>query len=515
MISRREFLAHCIAAGAGIASGRYAAGGLNCDKPVEQRVPKASFVRVFPEADNPLESAEDESALAGLAKAMTASAEPPSAASLNPGYTYFGQFIDHDLTWNDVAFDDPYEKQIAAQNFRSPFLDLDSVYGDGPPLKCQFEGPAGAESFVIGLTAASPALGLKGGRPCDVPFENGNRPIIGDRLDLRNAENLILRQLHVVFIKCHNQVIAQLPQHSKDPDLPQEGNLFDRARRLVTWTYQWLVWHDFLERIRATGTRRSPKRLDELPNTVYRLPLEFVLAGFRFGHSMVQGEYALNCHHAFSPKRNPAPLSSLINGSKETAERLTEEYAIEWGRFFPGLGTRLTLASRIDTHINPGLAALPAGTLLTFSKASRGPENPNLAYRTLLRGARARLASGQQVAARLKEKDKMIRNISDDLKKDEALQKAGLTENTPLWFYILKEAEVTESGDALGKVGTHIVEDALEGALQYDRDSFLVRKGSDWKPPEWILPKERPDIASLIKFAQADGPVEGCASHRG
>ena len=109
----------------------------------------------------------------------------------------------------------------------------------------------------------------------------------------------------------------------------------------------------------------------------------------------------------------------------------------------------------------------------------------------------------------------MIRDISDDLKKDEALQKAGLTGNTPLWFYMLKEAEVTECGDALGKVGTHIVEDALEGALQYDRDSFLVRKGSDWKPPEWILPKERADIASLIKFAQADGPVEGCASHRG
>jgi hypothetical protein len=506
MISRREFLGRCIIATAGLVTTRTAVAQLSCASPAGQPMEKGSFLRKYDEA----EGAVDETALQRLAELMTSTADPPNAARLFPGYTYFGQFIDHDLTWNRTPFDAAYEDQKTAKNFRSPFLDLDSVYGDGPPLDCQFTGSVGAESFLIGPTAPSPNLGLNGGTLCDIPFENGNRPVLGDRIDLRNAENLIVRQLHVVFLKFHNGVIAQLPQHSKDPSVPQDGTLFERARRLVTWTYQWLVWNDFLYTLcpKATPPRKL-QRLDELPREPFRLPLEFVLAGFRFGHSMVQGRYALNCYHRFD-NHTAVDLIRLLNASTESAERLTEEFAIEWRRFFPGLGKKPTNASKIDTHINPALGSLPGAILLMFNKPSRGDENQNLAYRTLLRGARARLASGQQVASKIKERDHTTRDISKELKQDRFLQESQLSENTPLWYYILKEAEVDQYGDALGKVGFYIAEDAIEGALQNDPNSFLVQKGNTWKPPGWILPDERQTMAELIKFAGADHLVEGC-----
>jgi hypothetical protein len=519
MITRRRFIVGCAAVGAGAASGRHIVWASNCEKPIPGPTPKGSFVRIFPEADISLDNAAGEKALQAVATAMTANSETPSAGSssgLFPGYTYFGQFIDHDLTWNRVEYDASAHEQINAPNFRSPFLDLDSVYGEGPPLDCQFTGPPGKESFILERTWPNPALGLKGGQLKDIPFEgdNADRPVIGDRVDLRNAENLILRQLHVVFLKAHNEVIARLPDHIGEPDVPQEGTLFERARKLVTWTYQWLLWKDYLRRIRGTDAR-DPKPIAN-PNAAYQLPLEFVLAGFRFGHSMVQPEYALNCHHSFPQINKPARLGELVNSSQKTAKHLTEEHAVEWGCFFPELprsaGVPLIHASAIDTHITPALGNLPTGALLMFSQPARGPESQNLAYRNLLRGARARIASGQQIAAVLRKQGKIIANITDNLKKDSVLRDAALTDNTPLWYYILKEAEITKSGDCLGNLGTFIVEGAIEGALQNDKNSYLCERGSKWKPPVWMLRPGHRNMSEFIAFSGATELAEGCSS---
>jgi len=46
------------------------------------------------------------------------------------------------------------------------------------------------------------------------------------------------------------------------------------------------------------------------------LPLEFALAAFRFGHSMVRNNYSLNCY------RPNVRLLELINEKKEAADRL-------------------------------------------------------------------------------------------------------------------------------------------------------------------------------------------------
>lgn len=512
MTSRREFIAGGLAATAGLLSTRLPNVIASCQQPPPNaKVAKSSYIRLYDEA----KSVPDDTTLARLAQRMTSMEVPPSGSSIPPGYTYLGQFIDHDLTWNDIPFDAPKEEQVKAPNFRSPFLDLDSVYGNGPPLDCQYEGPAGEERFVIGKTTPSPGLGLKGGSLRDVPFEDGNRPVIGDRMDLRNAENLILRQLHVVFLKFHNQVIGRLPERIKDhdPSVPPGATLFARAQKLVRWTYQWLVWNDFVPKFRPQSIEQQ-KLEKVLTKQAFYLPLEFVLAGFRFGHSMVQGNYALNCHHKFkddTAENTSVDLKSLINPSKETAERLAEENAIDWRQFFAGSGVPI-FASKIDTHINPALGELPSGTFRAFAKpGGRGEANQSLPYRTLVRGARACLASGQQVASQLRKKAQTIPDISGDLEKDEYLKEAKLTENTPLWYYILKEAEVrSPEVDALGPLGYHLIEDTIAAVLQNDSDSFVFQ-GNDWKPPRWILPEGSQSMSALIEFAQANEPVEGCA----
>lgn len=482
-----------------------------CETPVPPPSSKGSYIQIFPKADITLDTEEGRRALQFLAERITANVDTPRATHLVPGYTYFGQFIDHDLTWNRVAFDADQLVQIAAPNHRSSFLDLDSLYGEGPPLNCQFEGPEGGESFIIGPTDPSPNLGLDGGRLKDVPFD-GVRPVIGDRADLRNAENLIVRQLHVAFLKFHNEVIAQLPGHDGESDLPKEGTLFEKARTLVTWTYQWLVWNDFLFKIRATRAR-DPEKIAH-PNHAYQLPFEFVTAAFRFGHSMIRPEYALNCHHNFVDN-TAVPLLHLMNPSQNSAPPLPEEYAIEWRHFFAGITGSGSIspirASSIDTQLISVLGQMFAGTILAFNEPAIGEESRNLAYRTLLRGAKTGLASGQQVARVLRSQGVFVKDITAALQQDSALQQTGLTDNTPLWYYILKEAEQTEFGDRLGYLGSYIVESTLEGALQNDSQSFLNQRGPKWKPPEWILPKNNRDMAGLISFAKANEVTEGCA----
>jgi hypothetical protein len=466
---------------------------------------KGFYHRTLPQADDPLNTAAGEVKLKTLADAMSDTVNADST-NLPTGYTYFGQFIDHDLTWNRTALDASADEHIYARNFRTALLDLDHVYGDGPGSRCSgalYEGDIGEERFCLGKTVASPDFGLEGGTPYDIPFER-DVPLIGDQKDLRNAENLIVRQLHVVFLKFHNAVIAELPAHEKEPGLPTGRTLFDRVRLLVIWTYQYLVWNDFLFRVLGTWRHLSDEGTSDKH---FALPLEFALAGFRFGHSMVRGAYPLNCHHNLE-KTKIVSLRDLINPSDKFAPRLKEEYVLEWGRFFPGIpASDVSInARKIDTHITDVLRDLPIETILLFSRGMRGGEIPSLPQRTLLRGARSLLASGQQVA-----NEWCLPNLAEELGEDEALKDTGLTKNTPLWYFILKEAELTkDGGESLGVIGGKIVQDTIEAALQHDSSSFLRINGEDWVPPTWILPAGRPYISEMIKFAVGKDLPQGC-----
>jgi len=431
------------------------------------------------------------------------------------GYTYFGQFVDHDLTFDATSsFADP---TAAASNLRTPALDLDCLYGTGPADQPYMYAADGA-SLLPDDPGALDLLRIPAGNPAY------GRAVIGDK---RNDENSIVCQVHLAFIKFHNAVVRRL----QAAGLPA-GALFERARQEVTWTYQRIVFEDYLRRVvnpltydfftqahAATGA--AAYRL-YTPSHWTALPIEFAGAAYRFGHSMVRTGYRLN---AQTKKR-------IFDGTPLTAESLvgfqplpTAHVIDDWRRFFvddslpPGArqlengpppvddapAVRLQWAYRIDPSLVGPLASLPAGVA-----------TGSLPALNLLRGnlPAFALASGQAFADALQEPSLppqylVVRRPTAaggfTYQGIAAADPAFLTE-TPLWFYLLAEAQRGAvdfwagpkgkadlvdadfaSGPAshaqLGPVGGRILIEVFSGLL--DADSRSVRKSPDavgWAP---------------------------------
>jgi hypothetical protein len=424
------------------------------------------------------------------------------------GYTYFGQFVGHDLTHDTTPLEGPYAAPEQTPNYRTPSFDLDHIYGGGPEKSpFLYEGERGEESFKIGATTPT-------GIRRDLPVEHG-MVLIGDLRDTRNLDNLILRQLHVVFLKLHNEAIRQL---GSDPPILTgienlgPGTLFERAQRLVRWHYQWIIRHDFLPRILHTDVwnyqeRRTLKQIE--PKTSYSVPIEFSLAAYRFGHSMVRNAYRLNC-------RQKRVVIGELMALGQKASPIPDDYLIEWGTFFDGLPTSGPQASSsfIDTSVSVAMHGLSPSTI-RLSNALEPPDPSNLPMRTLLRGARAGLPSGQEVADSLFAQGKIKsgdRLTGSQLTRDTCdrtgsiMRKTGLEQNTPLFYYLLKEAEINAAGLTLGPIGSHIVSEVIQGALEADPDGYMAVVGPKWPLPLWRFPggtKRR--VNSLIGVIQLVG----------
>src|SRR3954454_11988032 len=112
---------------------------------------------------------------------------------LPAGYTYFGQFVDHDITFDPVSSLTRQNDPDALTDFRTPRFDLDSLYGAGPSDQPYLYKPDG-----VSLALAPGGIDLQ---------RNGDgRALIGDP---RNDENLIVSQLQVAFINFHNAVVTR------------------------------------------------------------------------------------------------------------------------------------------------------------------------------------------------------------------------------------------------------------------------------------------------------------------
>lgn len=242
----------------------------------------------------------DDDALFELAKAMREAGDleqDPDPKGDNPnipaGYTYLGQFIDHDITLDTTPLDQQKADPKATTNFRTPSLDLDSLYGDGPgihPYLYQRDPQTFSiiPKLLIGHTAASPD---KGGPPLaafpnDLPRNQVGHALIFDE---RNDENLLVSQLHLLMLKFHNAVVTHLG--TTQPQLKGSA-LFQDARRIVTWHYQWIVLFDFVERLTEPGLinkiKKEGRRFYRFKLRPY-MPAEFAAACYRLGHSMVRG----------------------------------------------------------------------------------------------------------------------------------------------------------------------------------------------------------------------------------
>jgi hypothetical protein len=494
-----------------------------CERPsTEASLRKFRFSRLVPKGGT-----VDQGILEKVAAAMTVPPEQPESASpvVPAGFTYLGQFVDHDLTLDNTAR--ALGEHVTVNELlqgRSPALDLDSLYGRGPDDRDddRFYAPDKLK-LRVGQTAAIAGAGtnvnLNG---YDLPrVTQGSTKAERQRAlipDTRNDENLIVAQTHLAFIRFHNRVVDQLA----DAGVPGTI-LFERAREAVVRHYQWMLRTDFLPRIVdrriVEDVFRRGRRFFEVPgdghpNGHHRyakagdtptMPIEFSVAAYRLGHSMVRAAYDWN--RIFAGERGSLRLLFTFSGTsgnfnpadpdvnnQESGlfERLPTNWAVDWRRMYDFAGEAgrpdlagpagFNLAQRIDTLLVDPLATLPRGTFGGGSGAP--PAELNLAFRNLVRANMVELASGQQAAKflglRPLTQDQIIGGteagaVLDALDDDERAAFAG---RTPLWFYILREAEL--NGGRLTGVGGRIVAEVFHRAMEGSRIS-IVRDPS-WRP---------------------------------
>lgn len=470
--------------------------------------PKGHYSRLFPTPARPL-SESDQEKLIKLGEAMRYDIEREGTLTPRVGYTYFSQFVGHDLTHDATPLGGPYLAPEETPNHRTPYLDLDHVYGGGPEQSPElYCGEPGAELFKLGVTTPT-------GYPRDLPIEDGT-VLLGDGVDRRDLDNLMLRQLHALFLKFHNEAVRQLC--AKSPTVIGTESLgpariFERAQRLVRWHYQWIVRHDLLPRILDSSVWTRQDRTawaSSRSNGAFAIPIEFSLAAFRFGHSMVRNAYGLNC------RQKRVTISDLM-ALGHAPSSIEDDFVIEWGRFFDGLPGSGPVASSafIDTSIASPLHDLPPAIIRLSNTMERAIEPPRLPVRTLLRGARAKLPSGQEVADVLakqgviKSEERLTTaQLTQDTcnRSGSVLREVGLAENTPLFYYLLKEAEVLAAGLTFGPIGSYIVAAVIERALKSDPNSYLSVMGPDWKPPLWCFPNGlHQQVTSMIRIIRLVG----------
>jgi hypothetical protein len=471
-----------------------------------------NFTRRFPGLPKQgLKNPRLEEGLIELAKKMKEDVDqPPNTENMPPmaGYTYLGQFIDHDLTLDLTPLDDAgHVKVEQTQNFRTPFLDLDHLYGGGPNLSPFLyenkEEYRRAERFLIGKTVTADG---RDGSENDLPRSPQGIALAGDP---RQDENLILAQLHVAFLKAHNAVLNKPDELKKSPYYEQAGSPFAAAQRVLKWHYQWIVRHDFLKQVLDATVfeqmegEESRSRRDGHAN--FQIPVEFSMAAFRFGHSMVRNNYRINGSHA---PIDLVDLLKLTGPGGGSSFRLDEGLRIDWRYFLAVVAPGSAQHSEvIDARIAGGLYELPVKTRELFNVPTTDSEQ-RLPVRTLLRGARAGLPSGQRVAEKLKcevlHGSKIA--VGSDAEEAAILKKYAFLEDTPLWYYILKEAEILGKHGRLGPTGSRLIGDVIMSSLKSDPTSYLsVAKDSRWLP---TLPLGQPktdkssfDISDLVRFA--------------
>jgi len=445
----------------------------------------------------------------------------PLMGNLSAVFTYFGQFIDHDCTANTDRDQEVADHLNIArlpltrndrryvigelENLRTGRLELDSLYGSDPagPLDRAMRkgdlmrvgtlkgGTAGTDDFDlprVGDLVASSVVDQR-----DLPskfFAKGalikSMALLGD---MRNDENLLVAQLHLAFLRFHNAVVAT-------------GKNFADAQEIARWTYQWLIMNIYLPAVCDADVLDSvvragaPLYQNLAPTDAdYPMPLEFSVAVFRFGHSMLQQGYDYNA--AMSSERlltffQLTGAGRLTRNGTEN-DNLPPEGKADWSR----LTDTAQPAGAVDT-------SLPVDT---FQLPNEEAGVQRLAIRNLRRGYVLDIPTGQNAVAALNSQlggGTVTPLTTAELTAGNGgavLSQVGWTETTPLWFYILREAEVQANGRHLGQLGSHVVANTLFGLIQHDPDSYWNRAGASWSPTDPVGGEVVRDFPSLLRAA--------------
>jgi hypothetical protein len=483
--------------------------------------------RALPSAEFGETDSKTEENLLKLGTAMVADPDPakdgpdPEESGIPAAYTYLGQFVDHDLTFDPASSLQRQDDPDGLVDFRTPRFDLDCVYGKGPddsPYLYTSDNRFIQGRALTGAASNPNAHDLPRSQPTNPAepedIKNARRAIIGDP---RNDENVIVSQLQGLFHRFHNRLMAE--------DAGPVSSRFQRVQQEVRFHYQWMLVNDFLPAVVWDGVLRdviphhykgSNVRADPPEVTYFDLdheavmPLEFSAAAYRFGHSMVRPGYR--------PSETVSPLpvfGSAPNASLTGFHEFPGNLALDWKRFIdlepldfgdennpedPGNKNRLQLAYKIDTSLVDPLGNLPNPPFDPPLSLS-GSKLLSLAQRNLMRGWRMRLPNGQAIARAmgiepLKDREILIGKFtgeSGDIKGPITDFSDAFKDNCPLWTYVLAEtkevmATIETSQGAktietrkLGPVGGRIVAETFIGLMLSDESSFF-NLNPIWKP---------------------------------
>jgi hypothetical protein len=428
----------------------------------------------------------------------------PEESGIPALYTYLAQFIDHDITFDPASSLQAEDDPDALTDFRTPAFDLDNIYGRGPddqPYMYDTDG----KTFLLG----DPLTGSKF-QVTDLPRNSANPPraLIGDP---RNDENTIVSQLQGLFHRFHNRTVRDNPTLS-----------FKHIQKLVRFHYQYVLLNDFLPRIihsDVLGALKTNGQYDQKKLKFFHwkngpfMPVEFSVAAYRLGHSMVRPGYRLNDSNLLPIFNTDEAKKAGFTDDLSGFRKVVQGRAIDWGRFIdidtrpygdsnnedePNNKNRLQFAYRIDTSVVFPLSNLPIPSVVAAPP-------PALPVRNLIRGWRMGLPTGQHVAhamgvTPIEDKDILIGKGVD--KQDPAdppivsIDKISpvFKNNCPLWSYILAEAmdhqvkvqipvqnPIPITTPQLGPVGGRIVAEVFLGLLFGDNHSVLDAHPT-WKP---------------------------------
>jgi Animal haem peroxidase len=403
----------------------------------------ANYGRMFPEL--PSFEADEEFLHAlgrtgGLCDCGDIEDSPDSLGDSAAGWPIFGQFVAHDIT-ADRSILRRHTNTTELRNARSPQLNLETLYGDGPtghPFLYQRDDPA---KFLLGSDGA------------DLQRNAEGTAIIGDP---RNDSHMLVSQLHLAMLRAHNAFVDEAR-------LAGAANVFEEAVRQLRWHYQWVVLNEFLPAL--VGATLAGEVLREGPRWFHPghggfIPLEFADAAYRYGHCQIRHRYQLNLH------TEPVRLLPDLLGFRA----VPREHTVDWTLFFDAPdAARAQRSKKIDGKLVRALIDLPEA----MTGACVIEDDRSLAMRDLQRGQGVGLPSGEALARHM--------GIAPLTAEQIGITSTRWHGETPLWYYILREADACTGGHRLGPVGGRIVTEVLVGLIDADATSFR-RNNDGWGP---------------------------------